>query len=374
MTDAIREIIAAIAPADESLRESAQARLDDLTKPRGSLGRLEEVALRLAMLQKGEPTADPARIIVAAGDHGVAAEGVSAFPQEVTRQMVLNFLAGGAGVNVLAKVAGVGMRVVDAGVAGKPFAEHPLLERGRVASGTANMTEGPAMRPEECEAAVLLGARMARQAAADGVRALATGDMGIANTTPSAALYCAMLGLSPEEVVGPGTGLDHAGVRRKVLVVEKALAANWTAVAGESDLRSGEPTPEELFLLDNDGPENPFMALAALGGLEIACLAGVILGGASAGLPVVVDGYISVAAYCAAWRMCPAVADWCFFSHLSAEPGHQKIMRRLDQKPLLDLGMRLGEGTGAALALVVLRGAAAIYNEMATFSGAGVSR
>jgi nicotinate-nucleotide--dimethylbenzimidazole phosphoribosyltransferase len=348
----LSEVLAAIHPVDPALFPVAKARLDDLTKPLGSLGRLEEIAQRLFAIGGGAaPVVDPARIYVCAGDHGVAAEGVSLYPQEVTRQMLANFLAGGAGINVLARTAGVDLRVVDAGCLGDPFPPHPSFAGSRVASGTANLATGPAMTRDVCVQALVLGASLAAQAAAEGVRALGTGDMGIANTTPSTALFCAYLGLDPEPITGPGTGLDADGVRRKIAVVRRALALHRDVVA------SGDPVA----------------VLAALGGLEIACLAGLVLGAAANRLPIAVDGFISTAAFTAARAIAPAVADYAFLSHTSAEPGYTAVMDAMGQKPLLDLGLRLGEGTGAAMALFLLRSSASIYNEMASFSSAGVS-
>ncbi|QAZ66382.1 nicotinate-nucleotide--dimethylbenzimidazole phosphoribosyltransferase [Solidesulfovibrio carbinolicus] len=352
MSRVLSEVLAAVRPVDQSLFPVAAVHLDNLTKPRGSLGRLEELAARLFVISGGvKPTVDPARIYVCAGDHGVAAEGVSLFPQEVTRQMVANFLAGGAGINVLAATAGIDLRVVDAGCLGEPFAPHPRFAGARVASGTANLAEAPAMTREQCEGALLLGVSLAEAAAAEGVRALGTGDMGIANTTPSTALFCAYLGLSPAEITGPGTGLDAGGVGRKAAIVAKGLALHADVVAGG----------------------DPVAVLACLGGLEIACLAGLVIGAAACRLPIAVDGFISTAAYVAARAICPTVADYAVISHASAEPGYAPIMAALDQKPLLDLGLRLGEGTGAALALFLMRSACNIYNDMATFASAGVS-
>jgi nicotinate-nucleotide--dimethylbenzimidazole phosphoribosyltransferase len=352
MSRTLSDILAAIRPVDASLFPQAKAHLDNLTKPRGSLGRLEELAERLFALSGGRtPRVDPARIYVCAGDHGVAAEGVSLFPQEVTRQMVSNFLAGGAGINVLAATAGIDLRVVDAGCLGEAFAPHPRFAGWRVASGTANLATGPAMSRETCEQALLLGVSLAEAAAAEGVAALGTGDMGIANTTPSTALFCAYLGLDPADVTGPGTGLDAGGVGRKAAVVAKALTLHAPTIAGGDAVA----------------------ILAALGGLEIACLAGLILGAAASRLPIAVDGFISTAAFVAARAICPAVADYAFVSHASAEPGYAPVMAALGQKPLLDLGLRLGEGTGAALALFLMRAACNIYNDMATFASAGVS-
>uniref|UniRef100_I2Q723 Nicotinate-nucleotide--dimethylbenzimidazole phosphoribosyltransferase n=1 Tax=Desulfovibrio sp. U5L TaxID=596152 RepID=I2Q723_9BACT len=352
MSLTLSEVFSAIRPVDQTLFPVATAHLDNLTKPRGSLGRLEELAARLFAISGGAaPAVDPARIYVCAGDHGVAAEGVSLFPQAVTRQMVANFLAGGAGINVLGDTAGVDIRVVDAGCLGEPFAAHPRFAGSRVASGTANLAAGPAMSRAVCEQALLLGASLAASAKAEGIKALGTGDMGIANTTPSTALFCAYLHLAPEAITGPGTGLDAAGVSRKAEIIGRALALHADVVAGG----------------------DPVAILAALGGLEIACLAGLVLGAAANKLPIAVDGFISTAAYTAARAMAPAVADYAFLSHASAEPGYQAIMAAMGQKPLLDLGLRLGEGTGAALALFLLRASADVYNKMATFAAAGVS-
>jgi nicotinate-nucleotide--dimethylbenzimidazole phosphoribosyltransferase len=353
MRTQLDSLISGITPVDESLIPKGQAHLDDLTKPQGSLGRLEELALRLFLIQGGAaPSVDPAVIFTCAGDHGVAAEGVSLFPQEVTRQMVQNLVNGGAGINVLAKQAGAELVVVDAGSAGGTYPDHPRLVQAKVAPGTANMAKGPAMTMEQCVQALTLGANLAEDAAGRGCRALGTGDMGIANTTPSTAMYCAYLGLSPGDITGPGTGLDSKGVSRKASVIAKILEVNKAAV------ESG----------------NPLSVLAALGGFEIACITGLILGGAANKMAVLVDGFISTAACVAAMKIAPAAADYCFFSHSSAEPGHQAVMKAIGSKPVLDLDLRLGEGTGAAMALMILRCAAAIFNEMATFSQAGVSQ
>ncbi|WP_147820091.1 nicotinate-nucleotide--dimethylbenzimidazole phosphoribosyltransferase [Salidesulfovibrio onnuriiensis] len=344
--------INAIEPVDQSLAPQGQAHLDNLTKPQGSLGRLEELALKIYLAQGGKtPVADPCRIYTVAGDHGVNEEGVSLFPQEVTRQMVLNFVNGGAGINVLARTVGAELFVVDAGSCGGAYDEHPNLIQRKIAPGTANLAKGPAMTREQCLRALLLGIELADRAHADGMRTLGTGDMGISNTTPSTALYCAYLGLEPEDITGPGTGLGKDAVAAKAQVVRKGLAANAGAVS------SGDPVE----------------ILAALGGYEIATLAGLILGGARNRQMICVDGFISTAAYTAAYKICPAVADYCVLSHASAEPGHAAAVRALGQEPLLHLGLRLGEGTGAACALFLLRAAVAVFNEMATFADAGVS-
>jgi nicotinate-nucleotide--dimethylbenzimidazole phosphoribosyltransferase len=352
MRQTLASVLSAIVPVDRSLAPAGQAHIDNLTKPTGSLGRLEELALQLYLVQGGKPpVADPARVYTVAGDHGVVAEGVSPYPQEVTRQMVLNFLNGGAGINVLAKTAGAQLYVVDAGCLGPDFDEHPALIRGKVAQGTANLAKGPAMTRAQCEEALLLGVDLADRAKADGVRVLGTGDMGIGNTTPSTALYCAYLGLDPADMTGPGAGLDKSGVNRKVEVIRTALALHAGVVAGG----------------------DPLEILAALGGLEIACLAGLILGGAKNRQLICVDGFISSAACAAAWKLAPATADYTVLSHASAEPGHRRAVELLGKKPLLDLGFRLGEGTGAAVAMFLLRCACAMYNDMASFASAGVS-
>ncbi|MDR3640654.1 MAG: nicotinate-nucleotide--dimethylbenzimidazole phosphoribosyltransferase [Humidesulfovibrio sp.] len=345
-------VLSTISPVDQSLAPAGQAHLDNLTKPQGSLGRLEELALQLYLIQGGKPPkADPARVYTVAGDHGVVAEGVSLYPQEVTRQMVLNFLNGGAGINVLAKTAGVELFVVDAGCLGPDFEAHPNLIRAKVAEGTANLAKVPAMTREQCLKALLLGVELADRALADGVQVLGTGDMGIGNTTPSTALYCAYLGLDPADMTGPGTGLDKTGVSRKTQVIREALKTHAAVVAGGDALD----------------------ILTALGGLEIACLAGLVLGGAKNRQLVCVDGFISTAACVAAWKLCPATADYTVLSHASAEPGHKYAVEQMGKKPLLDLGFRLGEGTGAAVAMFLLRCASAMYNDMASFASAGVS-
>ena len=342
----------AVKPLDATLAARAKAHLDNLTKPPGSLGRLEDAAARLYAVQGGKaPVVDPALVVTIAGDHGVTAEGISYSNPIVTRQQVCNFLNGGGCISVMCRASGVRHLVVDAGVAGGAFEDHPLLVRNKIASGTANMAHGPAMSEEECLAALLLGIDLAERAEKEGVRCIGTGEMGIGNTTPSTALFSVFLGLDPADIAGPGAGVPPVGMEGKIAVIKKALAVNAAAVAGG----------------------DPLGVLAALGGLEIAALAGLVLGGAARGIPVVVDGFISTAAYVAARAFAPAVAGRCFFAHASAEPGFALIMASLGEKPLLDLAMRLGEGTGAALGMVLLRNAAAVFNEVATFSSAGVT-
>jgi nicotinate-nucleotide--dimethylbenzimidazole phosphoribosyltransferase len=304
---------------------SAQDELDRKTKPRGSLGRLEELAVRIDAIRGREPLR--AVIVVAAADHGVAAEGVSAYPQEVTRQMVANFAGGGAAVSVLARQAGAEVRVVDAGV-GNP---------------TGNIAVGPAMTRDEAAALVEQGRALARELSEFGVIAL--GEMGIANSTVAAALAAALVPADPQDVCGRGTGLDDAGVAHKVAVVRRALAANtW---------------------------DDPLGALAALGGRELALLAGVALGADRQ--VVLIDGFISSTAALAAARIEPGAVAKMVASHRSPEPGHSLVLGALGLEPLLDLGLRLGEGSGAALALPLLASSLAILNEMATFESAGVT-
>lgn len=350
MRSRLQAAIAAVPTADDSLRAPGQAHLDNLTKPRGSLGRLEEIALKMHMARREAPTADPMRIYTIAGDHGVVAEGVSLFPQEVTRQMVLNFTRGGAAINALCRATNIQLKVVDAGSCGGGYPEHPDLIQRKIAPGTANFAKGPAMSDEQCLAALHLGLDLAEDCARDGIKAVGTGDMGIGNTTPSTALYCALLGFSPKEITGPGTGLDAAAVARKAELIGRVLDVNQAAK-----------------------DKGPLAVLATFGGYEIAALAGLIIGCAGRGITVAVDGFISTAAYVAARALCPAVADHCFLSHASAEPGHRAICEKLGEKPVLDLDMRLGEGTGAAIALHVIRCACAMWNEMASFASAGVS-
>ena len=352
MSRALQELYALIEPVDLSLRVQANAHLDSLAKPPGSLGRIEALAARLFCIGGGviPLRVDPAVVFTVAGDHGVAAEGVNLYPQAVTRQMVRNFLHGGAAINVLSHIASAELFVVDAGCAGGPFTEHPRLISVRIGNGTANIAAGPAMSLEDCARAVLAGVGIADKAAGMGYRCIGIGEMGIANSTVAAALCCAYFALAPEEMVGPGAGAPPAGLEHKIQVVRRALERNKSAVASR----------------------DPLAVLAALGGFEIAVMAGIMLGAARHRIPVAVDGFISTAAMAAAANLCPLVAGYCILAHASAEPGHVNMVQRLHaQTPLLDLHMRLGEGTGSALAIVLLRAAAAIYNDMATLEDTG---
>jgi len=295
-----------------------------------------------------QPVLGRKKIFTFAGDHGVADEGVSAYPKAVTTQMVRNMLAGGAAICVLARHAGAEVCVVDIGV-DDPLDDAPGLIRRKIRRGTANIAKGPAMTGAEAVRAVEVGIELAQAAAAEGVQLIGTGDMGIANTTPSAALFAALLRCPVERITGRGTGIDDATLARKVRVIKQALKVNRAQLG------------------------SPLEALAALGGLEIAGICGLILGAASRRVPAVVDGFISSAGALVACRMHPPVRDYLFFSHRSQEAGHAAVLRHLETEPLLDLGLRLGEGTGAALAMPIIEAAVKIYNQMATFRSAGVS-
>jgi nicotinate-nucleotide--dimethylbenzimidazole phosphoribosyltransferase len=340
--------LAGIRPADEAVRAAAQRAFDAKTKPRGSLGRLEGLATRIAALRGvAVPPRPEAAIVVAAADHGVAAEGVSAYPQEVTAQMVANFAAGGAAINVLAREAGARLLVVDAGVA-VPFV-HPEVRSLRFGDGTANSAFGAAMTRDQATAALVAGIALARELAADGIGLVGLGDMGIGNTTSASALCACLLPAAAELVCGRGTGLDDAGLERKIAVVSRAVEVN-----------------------DPD-PRDPVGVLAAVGGYEIAVLAGLALGCASERVPVVLDGFITGASALVAVRLAPVAVDAMIASHLSPEPGHALVLEALGLEPLLALGMRLGEGSGAALALPLIRSALALLRDMASFEQAGVT-
>jgi len=337
--------------------QRAQARLDSLTKPAGSLGRLEQIARRLvAITGRTPPRVARKSLIVMAADHGVAAEGVSAFPQEVTRQMVLNFRRGGAAINVLARHAGARLVVVDMGVHGDCGAPHKeLFFVRKIASGTRNFAREAAMTHDQALASVLAGIEIVTREIARGAEMIATGDMGIANTTASAAIVAALTGRDPAEVTGRGTGITDAAHAKKVEVIRAALQLHGLA-PGVS-----RPRPDALDVL------------AKVGGFEIGGLAGVVLGAAAARRPVVLDGFISGAAALIARGLCPKVPLYCFAAHQSAEAGHRVVLQALELEPLLDFGLRLGEGTGAALAMHLVEAGARIYHEMATFAEAGVS-
>ena len=327
----------------------ASARQARLTKPAGSLGVLEHLSVRLAgMTGRMDPPLRGAVVFTLAADHGVAAEGVSAYPREVTAQMVLNFLRGGAAINVLAREVGARVVVADIGV-DADLPPHPDLRAVKVRRGTDSITRGPAMTVDEAERAIEVGRSLVREQA-PAVDVALTGDMGIGNTTASAALICALTGLEPELVVGRGTGVDDEGLRRKLDAVRGALQVNAGSIA-----------------------RGPIDTLAAVGGLEIAGLVGVILAAAEGRKPAIIDGFISGASALVAAAMEPAASGYMIASHRSSELGHGAVLDRLGLHPLLDLDLRLGEGTGAALALPIVRAAVRLLNEMATFDEAGVS-
>jgi nicotinate-nucleotide--dimethylbenzimidazole phosphoribosyltransferase len=338
-----------IRPIDVRWIEAARKRQLELTKPPGSLGRLEEVANRCAAIRESlEYKLGRARVVLFAADHGVCAEGVSAYPQEVTAQMVANFLRGGAAINALARVGGIELTVVDIGVAAQ-LEECPGLVSRRAAPGTRNFCVEPAMSRLEMMAAIETGIELAAGAAASGEGLLGFGEMGIANTTSASAIAAALTGASVDAVTGRGAGADHGGMERKRAAIGRALALHAGALA------------------------HPLEVLRCLGGFEIAGMCGFCLGAAARRVPVVCDGFIATAAAAIAVRICPDVRGYLFAAHRSAEPGHASLLAILEQEPLLDLGMRLGEGTGAALAMGLIRSAAAAFTGMATFGSAGVS-
>jgi nicotinate-nucleotide--dimethylbenzimidazole phosphoribosyltransferase len=327
----------------------AQRRLDQLTKPPGSLGRLEELARELCLMTgQCPPPVREAVIFTLAGDHGVVAEGVSAYPQVVTAQMVENFLNGGAALNVLARYVGARVVVADIGIAG-PYLDRPGLQQRRVAPGTANLARGPALTRGQALAALEAGAALVEEERPRGLDLIGTGEMGIGNTTAASAVTAALTGLPVEAVTGRGTGVDDATWRRKVDVVGRGLAINRPDAADGLDV------------------------LAKVGGLEIAGLAGVILAGAAWRIPIILDGFIAGAAALAAVALKPEARHYLIAAHRSVEPGHRHVLAALGLTPYLDLGMRLGEGTGAALGIGLARAATALLAEMATFKSAGVS-
>jgi nicotinate-nucleotide--dimethylbenzimidazole phosphoribosyltransferase len=333
---------------DSDPMDRARSRQDSLTKPPGSLGRLEDAAVQLCGQQgRDDPAVDRIQITIFAADHGVCTEGISAFPQEVTAQMIANFAGGGAAISVLAQALGAHLEVVNMGTVSDPESLSGVVDES-IARGTANIAEHPAMTRDQLEAALAAGNRAAQRAADGNAQLFIGGDMGIGNTTTAAAAACALLGEAPERLAGHGAGLDIAGVSHKAAIISRAIK------------RHGE---------DSD----PMAVLASLGGFEIAALAGAFIGCAAQRIPVLVDGFIVSVAALAAVRQNPALRDWLHFAHRSSEHGHGRILEALDAEPLLDLGMRLGEGSGAAVAASLLRSACDLHNRMASFSDAGVS-
>ena len=344
----LNETIKKIRPLDHSSAVAAQQRLDSLTKPQGSLGKLEELARRVAIIQgKVPPRLGRKLMFVFAADHGIVQEGVSAYPKKVTAQMTYNFLRGSAAINVLARHYGVDTEVVDVGV-DHDFAGARGLRNCKIRRGTANFARGPAMSRDQALRSIELGIQLAEEAAAENLFLLGAGDMGIGNTSSAAAILCALTGAAPSQVAGRGTGIDDAILKRKIEAIENGLQLN------------------------RPNANDPIDVLAKLGGLEIGAILGVILQAVAMRAPMVLDGFISGAAALLAQRLCPHVRDFLFASHLSAERGHRFMLEDLDVAPVLDLEMRLGEGTGSCLLMGLIEASVKIMGEMATFASAGV--
>ncbi len=348
----MEEVLSGIEPVPRRLLEEAQRRLDNLTKPKGSLGRLEELGKRFVAIRGDlEERVSGKLVFVFACDHGVVEEGVSAFPKEVTQQMVLNFLNGGAGINVISRFAGAEVKVVDVGVdADLSHLEARGLILKKVGYGTSNIARGPAMSEQQALESVKVGFDLASQAVDEGYNLLAVGEMGIGNTTPSSAIYAVVTGRPVEEVTGRGTGIDDEALKKKIEVVKRAIEVN------------------------NPDPSDPMDVLRKVGGFEIGAMMGVMLAGAFYRVPVVVDGFISSASALLAVALKPEVKDYLIFSHRSQAYGHDAVLGHLGVKPLLDLGMRLGEGTGAVLGMWLVHLGEKILHEMATFEDASVAR
>ncbi len=343
------ERASSVAPLDKKWMARARARIDDQTRPQGSLGRLELLMERLVAISENDQLdLSKKRILVFAGDHGIAEEGVSAFPKEVTRSMVMNFLSGGATINALGREIGAEVRVIDAGV-DADFGGDPRLVHAKVSRGTKNFLKSPAMSEEELDRALEAGWKQAEEAKRDGIGLIGLGEMGIANTTAASAIVAALLPASAEKVTGRGTGLGDAALQNKVRVISEALEKHGVQ------------------------PSQPLRALQCFGGFEIAALAGVLLGAAFLKIPVVVDGWIVSSAALCAIRLNTDIRERVFFAHKSHEAGHARLLEQLKIEPILSLDMRLGEGSAAALAMGILSAAARIYNEVATFSEAGVA-
>ena len=348
-TTNIDEAISLIVSPPETYLVTARAHLDALTKPLGSLGRLEDLAAQWFALRRGDITAPVSKAVyVFAADHGITAEGVSAYPSEVTQQMVLNFLAGGAAINVLARLNQVEVNVVDVGIDGD-LSGHAGLLQHKVRRGSRNMFREAAMSEEEVSAALAVGLTLAEAAFARGHNLLAVGEMGIGNTTAASVITAALTGTPASLVTGKGTGLDSAAYERKCRVVEGIVSRHFAQ------------------------PTSPREILRCGGGLEIAAMAGMMLGAARRQIAMVIDGFISTAAAAIACGLAPAVRSYLFAGHQSQEPGHRVLLAHLNLEPVLDLHMRLGEGSGAVLAMPLLEAALRIYQEMATFASAGVS-
>lgn len=350
----LEEIITGIKPVEEKWIQKSRERTAQLVMPTRALGRLHDISERLCGIQKSlKPSVNRKAILIMAGDHGVAEEGVSAYPQEVTGAMVQIFLRGGAGINAISRHVGAKVWVVDMGII--PKLDPNSLDGGdqlivrKIAPGTANLAKGPAMTHQDAEKSILTGFKMATDLFHEGIELLGTGDMGIANTTPSAAIGSVVTGISPKEIVGRGTGVDDRGFSIKLETVKKGIRINQ---------------PNALDGLD---------VLAKVGGFEIGGIAGCVLAAAFHSRPVVIDGFISTAGALIAYALCPQVRDYIIAGHCSEETGHRNMLKYIGIKPILDLGMRLGEGTGGALAMSIMEGAVCVFNEVLTFDEAGVA-
>lgn len=343
-------IIPTLQPPAQTLAQALRDKINNKTKPLGSLGQLEDLALQIGLIQNTlTPELTLPVMLVFAGDHGIVESGVSPYPQAVTQQMVLNFLAGGAGINVFARQQGMAVRVIDAGV-NHQFAAYPDLIDAKVAMGTRNFLQEPAMSQAQCEQALARGARLAQHEIGLGSNVMGFGEMGIGNTSSAAAIMAVLCGLPVASCVGRGTGLDDAGLQRKTAILEQAL---------------------QLHALD---ASDALKVLATLGGFEIAMMAGAMLGAAEKDAVLLIDGFIATAALLVAAKLRPAILDYCVFAHCSDESGHRRLLQHLDAQPLLDLGLRLGEGTGAALAYPLVQAAVNFLAKMASFESANVSR
>jgi len=349
MSKLLTDTVQNIKPLDKNSMSIARTRQDTLTKPAGSFGRLEELSIQIAGIQaKSRPEIKRKAIIVMVADHGVVAEGTSAYPQEVTSQMVLNFIRGGAGINVLCRQMGIKVMVVDIGIAAKTTSFMGIIHR-KIAQGTQNMCRGPAMTVDQATQSIEAGIEIVKDEYNKGLDIVGTGDMGIGNTTSSSAICAVFTGKTAAEVTGRGTGLDDTQLEHKIAMINQALTLN---------------KPDSSDALD---------VLARIGGFEIAGLAGVILGAAARRVPVMIDGFISGAAALIAAGLCPQAKDYMIAGHVSVEPGHLACLEYLGLKPLLNLNMRLGEGTGGAIGISLAEASCRILSEMATFEEAGVS-
>ena len=346
----IEQIISKIKPIDKSVLETTQKRLDNLTKPLGSLGRMEEFAKQIVAISgKKNPVLKNKVIFTLAGDHGIVEEGVSAYPKEVTPQMVYNFLNNGAGINVLSKHVGARVVIADLGVAEELKTKNEKLKIKKIGLGTKNFTKGPAMVMEDAVKSIEAGIELVEEELKNGLDIIGTGEMGIGNTTPSSAITSVICNMEVEKVTGKGTGIDNKTLENKIIAVKKGIKVN------------------------NPNPKNGLDVLAKIGGFEIGGLAGIILAGAANRIPVIIDGFISTSAALIAVTIAPNVKDYIIAGHCSQEPGHKLQLQWLGLKPVLDLDLRLGEGTGAVLAINIIDASCKILNEMATFDSAGVS-